>query len=123
MTITRKKKTNVRASRPTAAPRKPLRNSIRADEEMEPQIDTAELLFEADDVADVLAEVTGEDVTMDINDEGTSCTLTVGEDEFQIDATDAEVLMDEDVEASRKTRKPIAQPMKASRTVRRVTRK
>lgn len=73
-----------KASRkPVNASRKP----IKAEEEMIEDVpvmdDPSELLFEATDVADLLAEVTGEDVNMDMDDN--KVVFTIGEDEYTIE--------------------------------------
>lgn len=81
-----------KASRkPVNASRKP----IKAEEEMIEDVpvmdDPSELLFEATDVADLLAEVTGEDVNMDMDDN--KVVFTIGEDEYTIEPEgDEEVL-------------------------------
>lgn len=72
------------------------RRPIKAEEEMidDSKImdqDTSELLFEATDVADLLAEITGEDVDMDMDDD--VVVFTIGEDEYTIEPEgDEEVL-------------------------------
>lgn len=80
------------------ASRKPVKASrrpIKAEEEMIEDVpvmdDPGELLFEATDVADLLAEVTGEDVNMDMDDN--VVVFTIGEDEYTIEPEgDEEVL-------------------------------
>lgn len=78
------------------------KNKIVADDEiMEQPVDqvaddvdvepaAAEMLFEAEDVADILAEVTGQPITVEVADDASQCVIGVGEDEFTIDAEDAE---------------------------------
>lgn len=72
------------------------RRPIKAEEEMidDSEImdkDTSELLFEATDVADLLAEISGEDVEMDMDDD--VVVFTIGEDEYTIEPEgDEEVL-------------------------------
>ena len=61
--------------------------------------EASDLLFEAEDVAELVAEVTGEPVEVTADDSGNSVTFAVGENEFTVEAEgDEEVL-----EAVRKT--------------------
>lgn len=100
-------------------------------EEVEVAPEAAEMMFEAEDVAELLAEVTGREVTVDVTDDATACTIEVGEDVFEIDASDAEVLYDEEaapapVAESRRlrARKPVAASKKpAGRVIKRMPRK
>lgn len=73
------------------------------EEEMEMDAPT-ELLFEATDVADLLAEVTGEEVEMEMDDD--VVVYRVGEDEYTIEPEGDEEIL----EAVRK-------PLKNKRTV------
>ena len=82
------------------ASRKPVKASrrpINAEEEMIEDVpvmdDPGELLFEATDVADLLAEVTGEDVNMDMDDN--VVVFTVGEDEYTIEPEGDEEVLEE----------------------------
>ena len=94
------------------ASRKPVKASrtpIKAEEEMIEDVpvmdDPGELLFEATDVADLLAEVTGEDVNMDMDDN--VVVFTVGEDEYTIEPEgDEEVL--EAVRKPLRSKRPVA---------------
>lgn len=94
------------------ASRKPVKASrtpIKAEEEMIEDVpvmdDPGELLFEATDVADLLAEVTGEDVNMDMDDD--VVVFTVGEDEYTIEPEgDEEVL--EAVRKPLRNKRPVA---------------
>lgn len=53
---------------------------VTAGEEVDVTPEASEILFQADDVADVIAEVTGEDVSADIADEETGAVeFTVGD--------------------------------------------
>ena len=61
-----------------------------ADDEVAVEPAAAEMLFEAEDVADILAEVTGQPITVEVADDASQCVIGVGEDEFTIDAEDAE---------------------------------
>lgn len=53
---------------------------VTAGEDVDVTPEASEILFQADDVADVIAEVTGEDVSADIADEETGAVeFTVGD--------------------------------------------
>lgn len=108
----------VRASRRLAtSARRPVRASrrpIKSDDEIEEVDDfeeveedfggdisedvpaeESELLFEVEDVAEVLAEVTGEPVDYTIDDETTEVTFTVGEDEITVTPEGDEEVVEE----------------------------
>lgn len=105
------------------------RRKIVADEEVNVAPEATDLLFEANDVAELVAEVTGEAVEVEADD--STVTFTVGEDQFTVEAEgDEEVL-----EATRRplknkravsatTRRTPGRkaPVKSSRTVRKVPR-
>lgn len=84
---------------------------IKASEEGAVDIapEATELLFETPDVADLIAEVTGEDVSVEADED--QVVFTVGEDEFVVEAEGDEELL----EACTRVRKS-ARPVKASRT-------
>lgn len=63
-------------------------DQVANDVDVEPS--AAEMLFEAEDVADILAEVTGQPITVEVADDASQCVIGVGDDEFTIDAEDAE---------------------------------
>lgn len=83
--------------------------------------EATDLLFEAEDVAELVAEVTGEPVEVEVADDGESVTFAVGEDEFLVQAEgDEEVL--EAVRRPLKGKKSVAakktvaaKPVKASK--------
>lgn len=84
-----------------------------------------EILFEASDVAEVLAEVTGEPVDYTVDDETTEVTFTVGEEEITVTPEGDEEVVEEStrvrgrkIAASRRMRKP-AKQVEASRRMRR----
>ena len=55
--------------------------------------EATDLLFETDDVAQLLAEVTGQDVDVTVDDEADTVTFGVGENEFTVEPEgDEEVL-------------------------------
>ena len=81
---------------------------IRANSEVEVAPEATELLFEAQDVADLVAAVTDEDVQVET--EGEQVVFTVGEDEFTVEPEG-----DEEILESVKINK---RPVKANRAVR-----
>ena len=85
------------------------KRAIRANDET--AVETMDLLFEAEDVADLVSEITGEDVSVEANDDGESVTFTVGEDEYTVEAEGNE----EYVESA--TRQKYSGRIKASRSV------
>lgn len=52
------------------------------DVAIDPQ--ATDLLFETEDVAELVSEVTGEDVEVTIDDEADTVTFGVGDDEYQV---------------------------------------
>lgn len=64
--------------------------------EVDPE--ATDLLFEAEDVAELVAEVTGEEVAVEIADDGEAVVFTVGEDEFTVEPEGEEEIL----ESSRK---------------------
>lgn len=110
-------------------------DEVMVDDTM-PEDVASDLLFEADDVAELLSEVTGEEVGVDTDED--TVIFTVGDDEYTIEAEgDEEELTactkpvkirkdDQDVKSSARARKS-ARTVKASqqsrsRTVRRIPR-
>lgn len=63
--------------------------------------EATDMLFEAEDVAELVAEVTGEEVTVEVDDADDSVIFTVGEEEFTIEPEGDEEIL----EASRKVLK------------------
>lgn len=134
----------VRASkRATSSAKRPVRASrrfIKSEDEIEdmpPAEDDVEMddfeeepvqeeiLFEASDVAEVLAEVTGEPVDYTVDDETTEVTFTVGDDEITVSPEGDEEVVEEStrvrgrrVAASRRTCRPSSR-VAASRRARR----
>lgn len=78
--------------------------NVEMDMPEEPMDAPTELLFEATDVADLIAEITGEEVEMDMDDD--VVVYRVGEDEYTIEPEGDEEIL----EAVRK-------PLKNKRTV------
>lgn len=84
-------------NRVAASSRAADRRRVMADEEVEIAPEATELLFETQDVADLVAEVTGEDVTVEATPEAVE--FTVGEDDvYTVEPEGDEEL----VEASRR---------------------
>lgn len=72
--------------------------------------EAAELLFEAEDVADLIAEVTGETVT--VESDGTTATFEVGEEAFTVEAEESDEVVESSTRIVRGKR-----PVKASRAL------
>lgn len=110
------KKAAIKASNSRIVRRRP----IKAEEEIEEEIEEVEpvdvapeasdLLFEAEDVAQLVAEVTGKDVAVTAEDD--VVTFEVGDDQFVVEA-------DGDEEILESTKRPFRgkRPVKASRKV------
>lgn len=81
-----------------------------ADVVVEPE--ATDLLFEAEDVAELVAEVTGEEVEVAIDDEADTVVFTVGEDEFTVVPEG-----DEEVVESATKRTRGKRPVRASKKV------
>ena len=90
------------------------RRPIKAEEIMDQ--DTSELLFEATDVADLLAEITGEDVDMDMDDD--VVVFTIGEDEYTIEPEGNEEVL-ESVRRPMRRMRPVKAGRRPSRTAQR----
>lgn len=115
------KKSAVKASNSRVARRR----RIRANEEAEDIVDeggvdvapeASDLLFEAEDVAQLVAEVTGQDVAVTADED--VVTFEVGDDAYTVEAEGDEEILES-------TRKPLKGKMgvKASRRVRRSARR
>lgn len=72
--------------------------------------EASDLLFEAEDVAELIAEVTGKDVTVEADEN--KVTFEVGEDSFEVEA-------EEETEILESTKKPLRnkKSVKASRRI------
>lgn len=136
----------VRASRrlSSASTRRPVRASrkiVKAEDEIEEiddvdvdfddadfedaPVEESEILFEAEDVAEVLAEATGEPVDYTVDDETTEVTFTVGENEITVTPEGDEEVVEEStrvrgrkIAASRKMMRKPARRVAASRRIR-----
>lgn len=111
------KKAAVKASNRMARTARPVKAAEEIEEEVvEDAADVAvapeasDLLFEAEDVAELLAEVTGQNVAVTAEED--QVTFEVGEDEYVVEA-------EEDVETLASTKKPLQnkKAVKASRKV------
>ena len=101
--------------------------NVRAAEELAPEVavapEASDLLFEAEDVAELVAEVTGQPV--DVVAEEDTVTFTVGDQEFTVEAEGDEEVVESSVRfakgkkpvsAARKPA-PVKAPVKASARV------
>lgn len=106
------------------------------DVDVETQVspEAADLLFEADDVAQLVAEVTGKPVEVDTDEGSSAVTFSVGEDVYTVEPEGDEEILESrgrkmggkrPVRASRAARNRLAarRPVTASRVVRRIARK
>jgi hypothetical protein len=124
------------ATRPVSASRASLRRrAVRADEEIEAlpedipaeaevnvDAEASELLFQAEDVAELISEVSGQPV--DVTADEDEVTFTVGEDEYTVTPDGDEEIVEESrrvrrsarsVRAGRMMRRPSARRVSASR--------
>lgn len=69
----------------------PVATDGAGDVDVDPE--ATDLLFEAEDVAELVAEVTGEPVEVEVDD-GNSVKFTVGEDEFNVEAEGNEEILE-----------------------------
>lgn len=84
---------SVRSRRPVKAADETEDMDMDVDEVDEVNVEDTDLLFEAEDVAQLLAEVTGEPIDVTVNDDGESVVFAVGDNEFTVQAEgDEEVL-------------------------------
>lgn len=94
---------------------------IRANEEVIIAPEATELLFETEDVAELVAEVTGE--TVEVSAEEESVTFAVGDEEYIVEAEGDEEFVEASTLIPRNrrpvgasTRRPIARKSKTVRT-------
>lgn len=83
---------------------------------VEPEV--TDLLFETEDVADILAEATGEDVAVTSDPESEAVTFDVGGEEFEVTPEgDEEILESRNVRGRRvaASRRPSRQAVRSSR--------
>jgi len=84
-------------------------NPVKADTEIAPE--ATELLFEVEDVAEIIAEVTGVDV--EVSAEGDVATFVVGEDTFTVEAEGTEEIVESSTKVLTKKR-PVAATRKVT---------
>lgn len=72
------------------------RRKITANTDVDVDVapEATDLLFEADDVAQLVAEVTGEDVIVETDDESNAVTFIVGEENFEVTPEGDEELLE-----------------------------
>ena len=94
---------------------------IRASEDIVTEA-AADLLFEAEDVAELITQVTGEDVAVDADPDTQAVTFTVGDDEYVVEPDGDEELVES---CTRVTRSRNRRPVSAStnRPMRKIPRK
>lgn len=104
------------------------RSRVVAEEELDTQVggeavvepEASDLLFEAEDVAELVAEITGEDVEVTADED--SVVFAVGNDEYTVEAEgDEEVL--EAVRRPLKNKKAVKASRKPVQATRQATRK
>jgi len=113
-----------------ASNRKATRRAVRASEEFEEDVDVtegegavdvadeaADLLFEAEDVAELVAEVTGEDVAVTADED--TVVFEIGNDEFVVEAEGTEEILESTRTRGKKSVKASRRAPRARRTVRR----
>ena len=107
------------------------KTAIKAETEVAPE--ATALLFETEDVAELLAEATGEVVSADVSEDGDTVIFEVGEGEeaeaFEVTAEGDEEVLEastrtigkKSVQASRQpARRAAKRPVKASKQIRKV---
>ena len=92
------------------------RRRVFAETDVDVAPEATELLFEAEDVAELVAEVTGEDVAVDVAENGVE--FTVGEDVITVEPEGDEELL-EAATSVRRRNKVQASAKARKRTVRR----
>lgn len=85
--------------------------------------EATELLFETEDVAELLAEATGKDVEVTVADEGDQVEFAVGEDVYTVAPDEEEVEVLESVRRPMKGRKTVSASTKRTVSASKVTRK
>lgn len=83
------------------------RGSRRVMAETDVAPEAAELLFQAEDVAELVAEVTGEVVEVEADDQGESVTFNVGDDAFTVEAEGDEEAVESCTRPAR-SKRPVA---------------
>lgn len=120
------KKANKKSVKASCVTRKPLK-AVKAEEEIEeteaPETEVApeatELLFETEDVAQLLAEVTDEDVTVDVDDDTDEIVFTVADEEYTVAPDGEEELLEASTRIMGKKRVSAASKLRNRRMRRR----
>lgn len=120
------KKANKKSVKASCVTRKPSK-TVKAEEEIEeteaPETEVApeatELLFETEDVAQLLAEVTDEDVTVDVDDDTDEIVFTVADEEYTVAPDGEEELLEASTRIMRKKRVNAASKLRNRRMRRR----
>lgn len=120
------KKANKKSVKACCVTRKPLK-AVKAEEEIEeteaPETEVApeatELLFETEDVAQLLAEVTDEDVTVDVDDDTDEIVFTVADEEYTVAPDGEEELLEASTRIMGKKRVSAASKLRNRRMRRR----
>lgn len=79
-------------------------------------VEETDLLFEAEDVAQLIAEVTGESVDVTVNDDGESVDFAVGKDVYTVQAEGDEEILETSSRAL-KNKKAVAASSRGRRPV------
>lgn len=95
--------------------------SIKAGEDVMVSEEATDILFEAEDVAQLVAEVTGEDVEVAADED--QVVFTVGEDEYTVEPEGDEEILESRGTAGRKPVKASKRVPAGRRTVRRVVKR
>lgn len=108
--------------------KRPIKANTDVDVDVAPE--ATDLLFEADDVAELVAEVTGQDVTVEVDDEAGDVTFTVADEDFTVTPEEDTPLVEastrilrgskKTVSASTKLRQPARQTGR-TRTIKRAS--
>ena len=96
------------------------KNTIKADTDVAPE--ATDLLFEAEDVAQLISEITGEDVSVESSEDGESVDFAVGDEVYTVQAEGDEELVESSSRIAPKKRNVSASrdSQKNSRTIRKV---
>ena len=97
---------------------------VMANDAVEVAPEATELLFEAEDVAEVVAEATGQDVAVDVTDTGVEFTVGEGEEAevFTVEPEGDEELLEASTRVMKKAVKASTARRGAKRSVRRARR-
>ena len=95
------------------------KRKITAGEEVEVTPEATDLLFETEDVAELVSEVTEQEVTAEVTDDG-AVEFTVGEDDVYTVTPEGDEEVLEAVKKPFKGKKSVKASVKASRTVKKV---